>query len=79
MEVDPSANEASNGGGLMGMFGGMGAGSDEGGSSFMKDIMASVPGIDEATSFGEVIKSLDEYKFHLYLISIIKIGIHVKF
>ena len=67
MEVDPSANEASNGGGLMGMFGGMGAGSDEGGSSFMKDIMASVPGIDEATSFGEVIKSLDEYKFDLII------------
>merc|ERR1711976_362180 len=27
--------------------------------------MASVPGIDEATSFGEVIKSLDEYNFDL--------------
>jgi len=29
--------------------------------------MASVPGIDEATSFGEVIKSLDEYKFDLII------------
>ena len=33
----------------------------------MKDIMASVPGIDEATSFGEVIKSLDEYNFDLII------------
>ena len=29
--------------------------------------MASVPGIDEATSFGEVIKSLDEYNFDLII------------
>lgn len=34
---------------------------------FMKDLMASVPGIDEATSFGEVIKSLDEYNFSLII------------
>ena len=33
----------------------------------MKDLMASVPGIDEATSFGEVIKSLDEYNFDLII------------
>ena len=33
----------------------------------MKEIMASVPGIDEATSFGEVIKSLDEYNFSLII------------
>ena len=26
---------------------------------FMKEMMSSMPGIDEATSFGEVIKSLD--------------------
>lgn len=37
------------------------------GMSFMKDFMASVPGIDEATSFGEVIKSLDEYNFDLII------------
>lgn len=35
--------------------------------SFMKDIMQSVPGIDEATSFGEVLKSLDEYNFDLII------------
>ena len=33
----------------------------------MKDFMSSVPGIDEATSFGEVIKSLDEYNFDLII------------
>jgi arsenite-transporting ATPase len=34
---------------------------------FMKEIMSSMPGIDEATSFGEVIKSLDTYKFDLVI------------
>lgn len=33
----------------------------------MKDMMASVPGIDEATAFGEVMKSLDEYNFDLII------------
>ena len=67
MEVDPSANEASGGNSFFGgLLGGAGA-SGEGGDSFMKDLMASVPGIDEATSFGEVIKSLDEYKFDLII------------
>lgn len=36
-------------------------------SGFMKEIMTSVPGIDEATSFGEILKSLDEYKFDLII------------
>lgn len=35
--------------------------------SFMKDFMSSVPGIDEATSFGEVLKSLDNYKFDVII------------
>ena len=67
MEVDPSANEGGNGGSLMGMLGGGAAGGEGQQDSFLKDIMASVPGIDEATSFGEVIKSLDEYKFDLII------------
>jgi len=50
---------------------GMSQGQDEEASQesmgFMKDLMASVPGIDEATSFGEVIKSLDEYNFSLII------------
>lgn len=33
----------------------------------MKEMMTSVPGIDEATSFGEILKSLDEYKFDLII------------
>jgi len=67
MEVDPSANEAGGGNSfLSGFLGGAGAGG-EGADSFMKDLMASVPGIDEATSFGEIIKSLDEYKFDLII------------
>lgn len=37
------------------------------GTGFMKEFMSSVPGIDEATSFGEVIKSLDTYKFDLVI------------
>ena len=37
------------------------------GFGFIKEIMASVPGIDEATSFGEVLRSLDNYNFDLIL------------
>ena len=69
MEVDPSASEGQ-GNALANIFGGGGPGGaaeSEGGSSFMKDMMASVPGIDEATAFGEVMKSLDEYNFDLII------------
>ena len=74
MEVDPTANEGGQGGnffqGLLGQAG-MAQGQDEEATAesmgFMKDLMASVPGIDEATSFGEVIKSLDEYNFSLII------------
>ena len=34
---------------------------------FLKDLMASVPGIDEATSFGEVMRSLDDYNFDVII------------
>ena len=72
MEVDPTANEQGGGmfGGMLGKMGGTGTGDDEAASEnmgFMKDLMASVPGIDEATSFGEVIKSLDEYNFSVII------------
>ena len=33
----------------------------------MKDIFSSIPGIDEATSFGEVMNSLDNYNFDLII------------
>lgn len=34
---------------------------------FIKEIASSMPGIDEATSFGEVLKSLDQYKFDVVI------------
>lgn len=74
MEVDPTANEGGSGGNffqnMFGKFGGSQAQDEEAmqdSMGFMKDMMASVPGIDEATSFGEVIKSLDEYNFSLII------------
>lgn len=74
MEVDPTANEGGSGGGFFqGLLGkaGMAQGQDDEATQesmgFMKDLMASVPGIDEATSFGEVIKSLDEYNFSVII------------
>ena len=39
----------------------------EGGMDFVKELMASVPGIDEATSFGEVMKNLDDYNFDVII------------
>lgn len=41
-------------------------GSDENGN-FLGDIISSVPGIDEATSFGEVIKMVDSLKYDLVI------------
>lgn len=38
-----------------------------GGPSFLKEMLASIPGIDEATSFGEVMNSLDKYNFDLII------------
>jgi len=49
------------------MLGGMPGGGEGADTGFMKEIMTSVPGIDEATSFGEFLKSLDEYKFDLII------------
>lgn len=52
-------------------FKGMGIESEEGdkgtGFNFLKEIMTSIPGIDEAASFGEVMKSLDNYNFDLII------------
>ena len=74
MEVDPTANEGGTGGNflqsMMGQFGATQSQDEEAtqeSMGFMKEMMASVPGIDEATSFGEVIKSLDEYNFSLII------------
>jgi arsenite-transporting ATPase len=42
-------------------------GESSSGLGFLKEIMASVPGIDEATSFGEVLRSIDNYNFDLII------------
>jgi arsenite-transporting ATPase len=68
MEIDPTANEQSGNSFFSSLTGGMPAGFDGAETAgFMKEIMTSVPGIDEATSFGEILKSLDEYKFDLII------------
>lgn len=73
MEVDPTANEGGGSNMFTSMLGQAGVSqvqddeSTQENMGFMKEIMASVPGIDEATSFGEVIKSLDEYNFSLII------------
>lgn len=33
----------------------------------MAEIMGSIPGIDEATSFGQILKSLDQYNFDIII------------
>jgi len=70
MEIDPTANEANQNSFFTQLMGTHGADSSEesmGGMNFLKDLTSSVPGIDEATSFGEVMKSLDDYNFDLII------------
>mmetsp|Transcript_31597 Transcript_31597/g.30908 ORF Transcript_31597/g.30908 Transcript_31597/m.30908 type:complete len:198 (+) Transcript_31597:325-918(+) len=50
----------------------MGIETEDGGDSgigygFLKELMSTIPGIDEAASFGEVMKSLDNYNFDLII------------
>lgn len=63
-EIDPQASAESNQ-----LLKSLGVDSEENAStvSFMKEFMTSVPGIDEATSFGEVLRSLDNYKFDVII------------
>mmetsp|Transcript_5986 Transcript_5986/g.4261 ORF Transcript_5986/g.4261 Transcript_5986/m.4261 type:complete len:111 (+) Transcript_5986:286-618(+) len=70
MEIDPTANEAGQNSFFQQLMGTHGADSSEenqGGMNFLKDLTSSVPGIDEATSFGEVMRSLDDYNFDLII------------
>ncbi len=68
MEIDPKANEQSGGNILSGLMGGATGGIEAPvDNGFIKELMSSVPGIDEATAFGEILKSLDEYKFDLII------------
>ena len=62
-------------GGLGNLLGGATSGTMEGMSdndknqtkSFMNEILGSIPGIDEASSFGAIMKSLDQYKFDVII------------
>ena len=73
MEIDPNAE--GQGAGLLNMGGGGAADHMEGmteemqeqSKGFMAEIMGSIPGIDEATSFGQILKSLDSYNFDLII------------
>lgn len=78
MEIDPAQGGGSFGNmtGLGAMMGGQGSGSPMEGmteemqqqsNSFMSEIMGSIPGIDEATSFGQILKNLDQYDFDLVI------------
>mgnify|MGYP000141131101 FL=1 len=73
MEIDPNAQGE---GGMFGnMMGGGGSAAMEGmteemqeqSKGFLSEIMGSIPGIDEATSFGQILKSLDQYNFDVII------------
>jgi arsenite-transporting ATPase len=71
MEIDPNADGAAG----SNIFGASGGNSMDGmneemaaqSKGFMNEIIGSIPGIDEATAFGQVLKSLDSYKFDLII------------
>lgn len=80
MEIDPEANESSGSGGNFlkqalggGIFGGSqqmeGEYGDEteSGGNFMSEFMKAMPGIDEATAFGEVLNQIDKYSYDLVI------------
>eukprot|EP00347_Sterkiella_histriomuscorum_P013443 403364689 len=64
MEIDAQASAESNS-----LLKSLGLESEDSQSTmgFMKEFFSSVPGIDEATSFGEVLKSLDNYNFDVII------------
>lgn len=70
LEIDP---QQKNGMGLQSMLQGqdvmegMNEESQEQSQSFFNEIMGSIPGIDEASSFGQIMKGLDDYKFDLII------------
>ena len=82
MEVDPEANEGSGSffqkamggnplfGGkqkLEGDYGEEEEQEEESGSDFMSEFMKAMPGIDEASAFGEVLNQIDKYNYDLVI------------
>ena len=75
MEIDPEDKSGNNGSlfGLAGMDGGdsgmqgMTEEQQEQSNSLFAEIKNSIPGIDEATSFGQMLKGLDDYDFDLII------------
>ena len=60
MEIDPAVNmETSEFYKTIGV--------DQSQFKFMSEVFSSIPGIDEATSFGEVIRSIETYNFDLVI------------
>lgn len=52
---------------------------DEGDGSFMSEFLNSIPGIDEAVSFGEVIKQVNELKFDVVIFDTAPTGHTLRF
>jgi arsenite-transporting ATPase len=80
MEIDPEANENSSSGGNFlkqalggSLFGGSSqmegeyGEETESGGNFMAEFMKAMPGIDEATAFGEVLNQIDKYNYDLVI------------
>lgn len=71
LEIDPTQQQ----GGLGAFLGGGDGQAMEGmneeiqkqSQSFLSEVMGSIPGIDEAQSFAQILKNLDEYKFDLII------------
>jgi len=68
MEIDPKVNKQSGGNILSGLMGGATDGIEVPvDTGFIKELMSSLPDIDEATALGEILKLLDESKFDLII------------
>lgn len=62
MEIDPQKNTQGNE-----FLKGVGLDDGGEGASFWSEIVGSVPGIDEATSFGEILRQVREFNFELII------------
>lgn len=72
LEIDPAQQQATGLGAFMGggdgqAMEGMNEEIQKQSNSFLSEVMGSIPGIDEAQSFAQILKNLDEYKFDLII------------